>query len=199
MPNWPTGKRTGNAQIRSVTGETRQTRLTIQGGKKMLKKLMKKEEGFTLAELLIVVAIIAVLVAVSIPIFTAQLEKSRESTDMANLRAAKAAAVSAYLTQEAPLFNDGAMEACSYDATKGILVTGTSAPACGKGTDSAPNDDSFYTNEYGYKGASVADKKIVITPSGDTFTVCFEGATGDATPIGYNETSSTTGGGTTGG
>ena len=44
----------------------------------MLKKLMKKEEGFTLAELLIVVAIIAVLVAISIPIFTSQLEKSRE-------------------------------------------------------------------------------------------------------------------------
>ena len=39
----------------------------------------------------------AVLVAVSIPIFTSQLEKSREATDTANLRAAKAAAVTAYL------------------------------------------------------------------------------------------------------
>ena len=34
----------------------------------------------------------AVLVAISIPIFTTQLEKARESTDAANLRAAYATA-----------------------------------------------------------------------------------------------------------
>ena len=64
----------------------------------MLKKLMKKEEGFTLAELLIVVAIIAVLVAISIPIFTSQLEKSREATDVANIRSAYADVMAKYLT-----------------------------------------------------------------------------------------------------
>ena len=47
-------------------------------------KLNKK--GFTLAELIIVVAIIGVLVAISIPIFTSQLEKAREATDAANIR-----------------------------------------------------------------------------------------------------------------
>ncbi len=41
-----------------------------------MKKLNNKK-GFTLAELLIVVAIIAVLVAISIPIFSSQLRKSR--------------------------------------------------------------------------------------------------------------------------
>lgn len=53
---------------------------------------MKKnnKKGFTLAELLIVVAIIAVLVAIAIPVFTSQLEKSRESTDLSNARAAYA-------------------------------------------------------------------------------------------------------------
>lgn len=45
----------------------------------MFKKLRKNEKGFTLAELLIVVAIIGVLVAISIPIFTSQLEKSRDA------------------------------------------------------------------------------------------------------------------------
>ena len=53
----------------------------------------RNQKGFTLAELLIVVAIIAVLVAIAIPIFNTQLEKSRQATDLANLRAAYAEAM----------------------------------------------------------------------------------------------------------
>lgn len=64
----------------------------------MFKKLRKNEKGFTLAELLIVVAIIGVLVAISIPIFTSQLEKSREAVDEANIRSAYAEVMSAALT-----------------------------------------------------------------------------------------------------
>ena len=41
--------------------------------------MKKRKAGFAFAELLIVVAIIAVLVAISIPIFTNQLEKAREA------------------------------------------------------------------------------------------------------------------------
>lgn len=54
--------------------------------------MKNNKKGFTLAELLIVVAIIAVLVAISIPVFGAQLEKSREATDLANIRSAYAEA-----------------------------------------------------------------------------------------------------------
>lgn len=64
----------------------------------MFKKLRKNEKGFTLAELLIVVAIIGVLVAISIPIFTSQLEKAREATDLANIRSAYAEVVASYLS-----------------------------------------------------------------------------------------------------
>ena len=59
--------------------------------------MKQNRKGFTLAELLIVVAIIAVLVAVAIPVFSAQLEKSREATDVANIRSAYAEVVTKYL------------------------------------------------------------------------------------------------------
>ena len=58
----------------------------------MLKNKANNKKGFTLAELLIVVAIIGILVAISFPIFTSQLEKSRLATDQANEKAAKSAA-----------------------------------------------------------------------------------------------------------
>ena len=47
-------------------------------------------KGFTLAELLIVVAIIAVLVAVSVPIFSSQLKKARLAVDHSAMRDAYA-------------------------------------------------------------------------------------------------------------
>ena len=65
----------------------------------MFKKVKENKKGFTLAELLIVVAIIAVLVAISIPIFSSQLEKSRDAVDAANVRSAYAEASAAYLTE----------------------------------------------------------------------------------------------------
>ena len=49
--------------------------------------MKKSTKGFTLAEVLIVVAIIAVLVAISIPVFTSQLHKARVAADWANVRA----------------------------------------------------------------------------------------------------------------
>ncbi|MDO4197565.1 MAG: prepilin-type N-terminal cleavage/methylation domain-containing protein [Erysipelotrichaceae bacterium] len=52
---------------------------------------MKKDinsKGFTLAELLIVIAIIAILVAIMFPVFSGGIEKSREAKDAANVRSA---------------------------------------------------------------------------------------------------------------
>ena len=55
----------------------------------MLKKFTNKK-GFTLMEMLIVVAIIAILVAIAIPTFKGQLDKSRQAADLANIRVAYA-------------------------------------------------------------------------------------------------------------
>jgi len=55
----------------------------------MLKKFTNKK-GFTLMEMLIVVAIIAVLVAIAIPTFNSALTRAKEGADVANIRAAYA-------------------------------------------------------------------------------------------------------------
>lgn len=82
---------------------------------KTLRKKIRNKKGFTLAELLIVVAIIAVLVAVSIPIFTTQLEKARDATTVANLRAAYAEATVQILDETVNAGNA---------ATKKVTITG---------------------------------------------------------------------------
>jgi prepilin-type N-terminal cleavage/methylation domain-containing protein len=93
----------------------------------------KNRKGFTLAELLIVVAIIAVLVAVSIPIFSNQLKKARLATNQANARAAFSAAEAAYLDYMAV---NGSVEANCSSNVNGKTVktlTYTYFPAAGKG------------------------------------------------------------------
>lgn len=66
----------------------------------------KNKKGFTLAELLIVVAIIAVLVAISIPIFSSQLEKSRRAVDLSNARNIESTLLYALMDGELKLDDD---------------------------------------------------------------------------------------------
>lgn len=83
-----------------------------------MKRAEKEKRGFTLAELLVVVVIIGVLVAISIPIFTTQLEKARRSVDLYNARAVESVLVNA--------INDGSVQLAPGTDTNdsyGIWVT----------------------------------------------------------------------------
>nr|WP_307991000.1 prepilin-type N-terminal cleavage/methylation domain-containing protein [uncultured Niameybacter sp.] len=99
----------------------------------MMKKKLNNKKGFTLAELLIVVAIIGILVAISIPIFTSKLGDAKEATDQANERAAKAAAATEVLG------GDATSKTYYYNAESGKLVESSTKPAeitgYGKSTD----------------------------------------------------------------
>lgn len=87
---------------------------------------IKNSKGFTLMEMLIVVAIIAILVAIAIPTFTSSLEKAREAADLANIRSAYAEAMVKYL--------DGSLTAEGVTSekltqTKECWETSTSVPS----------------------------------------------------------------------
>jgi type IV pilus assembly protein PilA len=105
--------------------------------------MKKNNKGFTLAELLIVVAIIAVLVAIAIPVFTTRLEASRETTDVANLRSAYAAASVAAISGDEngdPVENGTAYY---YNPSSGVgLSKDPLAKGMGQGTATKGNTDT---------------------------------------------------------
>ena len=68
--------------------------------KEMIKRVREDRGGFTLAELLIVVAIIAVLVAVAVPVFTGAMDSSKLTVAQANIHAVKERAGAQYLLQK---------------------------------------------------------------------------------------------------
>lgn len=92
--------------------------------KEMIKKVRERREGFTMAELLIVVAIIAVLVAIAIPVFSAQLHKSQDATDQSNARSLYAELQADYLSNAngysaATWEVDGSAKSATYTFNKG--------------------------------------------------------------------------------
>lgn len=82
-----------------------------------MKNKKNNKKGFTLAELLIVVAIIAVLVAIAIPIFTAQLDKAKIATEQANARSTYAEAVANYLDNSSNSTTTKTYDGVTYTAT----------------------------------------------------------------------------------
>ena len=85
-------------------------------------KKVNNKKGFTLAELLVVLAILAILVAVAVPIFTGVLSDAQERVDNANVRAVRAAAVTKILTEDSP--SGYTQSANAWTATATVSSTG---------------------------------------------------------------------------
>ena len=83
---------------------------------------MKKDnrKGFTLMEMLIVVAIIAVLVAIVIPTFSVSLTKAKKAADMENVYTAYAEASANYLSN----LNEGKAVTSAMQADGELTING---------------------------------------------------------------------------
>ena len=121
----------------------------------MLKRMRKNKKGFTLAELLIVVAIIGVLVAISIPIFTAQLNKSKQAADVANARSIYAEVTADYL-------DDSTID----NAPDGTVTKGGTIKV---GSDTFKFSDICTEFKYTAPSATVDHPTISITTNGKKF------------------------------
>lgn len=119
-----------------------------------MNRTMKNKKGFTLMEMLIVVAIIAVLVAIAIPVYQGQVHKAKVAADWANVRAYYAELQADYLTTGEYL-DIKYMDEYGFDMTQ--------IPAHGNSTNPNSHRPNISSVISGYKQPSKSAQSIEIT------------------------------------
>lgn len=108
---------------------------------------VKMSKGFTLAEMLIVMAVVVVLAAAAIPAISGQVETAKKSIDIDTLRAAYSAAY----TQAFMDANAGQLNESGYPIPIKLEETGTAfegtAPKIGNAVVTLPANNSDPLNE----------------------------------------------------
>ena len=101
----------------------------------MLLKLnkMKKQEGFTLIELMIVIAIIGILAAIAIPQFSAYRKRSFNSAATSDLRNAATAQEAYFVDEQAYCSTAGTLTGATYGLylSEGVTFNITAATTSG--------------------------------------------------------------------
>lgn len=133
------------------------------------------KKGFTLAELLIVIAIIAILVAIMLPVFSAQLNKARAAAELANVRAAYSEVVAdamlgdgtdlTALVQSVEIKASKLGEALTYDEAN-VKITPTTKDDSGNVTTQGKVTVTYK----GYSGSFDIDTDITVAQNDTSFT-----------------------------
>ncbi len=131
------------------------------------KKLNKK--GFTLAELLIVVAIIAILVAVAIPVFVGQLDKAKKAVLNSAARALKPVAVNRILADDAGSLQKpevkGWIATAKIDGNGDIVESSIKIAPCNSEVSGGPRYSNASSPFTGYTDGTVTSSGSLVNGS----------------------------------
>ncbi len=97
----------------------------------ILKSYERNQMGFTLIELMIVIAIIGILAAIAIPQFSVYKAKSYNAESRADLKNAYTAAQAYFTDNEGATFDDAALTASGFRSTPGVVLTITAGTQTG--------------------------------------------------------------------
>lgn len=129
----------------------------------MFTRFVKKDEGFTLIELMIVIAIIGILAAIAIPQFNAYRARSYNASSNTDIRNAMTAQEGYYIDKDE--YANGANGLAALTANYGLLTSdGSIVRVTG-------NTTTYSVLSYNSKAGSYAVTYTVTGPGGDIFKI----------------------------
>lgn len=99
------------------------------GGAITMDRIIRRHNGFTLVEMVIVMAVIVILSAIAIPVFSSMMARADAAVDRSNIHTGKVAAINRYISDNSMgtkkiYYFDGASGTVTDDAEKAALIRG---------------------------------------------------------------------------